>query len=218
MASCQKESNVRLVSAIYHDWYPFDKLALVDEVTSTISPEDLRAGDILVTWGGADISPSLYHKKNCGRTGAGERPSRRDTIEWDLMTKAKELGIPIIGVCRGAQMLCALSGGFLVQDVNNHSGHHAVQADGGVVEFTVNSIHHQMMYPFDVKHEMWAYTRPLSDYHWDETGTIQLEVEPEFVYFPEVKGFAIQWHPEMMSATSEATKFILDKIERTIRG
>lgn len=208
---------MRLVSAIYQDYFPFDTLPMVDECTHTIEPETLKAGDILVVWGGEDISPSLYNKNKSRATGADMQPSRRDRIEWALMQRAKELNIPIIGVCRGAQMLCALAGGFLIQDVNNHFGRHPVYTDEGL-EIQVNSIHHQMMYPFEVDHQMLAHTPKLSDYHTDEDRNIthKLDVEPEFVYFPKVKGFAIQWHPEAMELRSKATQFVLSQVEKKV--
>jgi gamma-glutamyl-gamma-aminobutyrate hydrolase PuuD len=105
-------------------------------------------------------------------------------------------------------MLCALAGGFLVQHVNNHGGWHKVFTPEGSI--TTNSIHHQMQYPFNVKHEMLGWTEVRSDEHIvaPEAGSVMLEVEPEYVYYPDVKGFAIQWHPEMMPTGSDATQYI----------
>jgi gamma-glutamyl-gamma-aminobutyrate hydrolase PuuD len=113
-------------------------------------------------------------------------------------------------------MLCALAGGFLIQHVNNHSGYHPVVTEDGY-EFTVNSIHHQMMYPFDVEHEILAKTQKnLSAVHYDEDNKIVMPFEPEYVYFPTVKGFAVQWHPEMMDDDSPATQYVLDTIEQRL--
>lgn len=207
---------MRLVSAIYRDGYPFSQLPAVTSVTETSDPADLQAGDILVVWGGADISPSLYNKPVSKLTHADDRPSKRDQIEWALMQRAKELSIPIIGVCRGAQMLCVLAGGTLIQHVNNHGGKHLVVTVDGE-EFVTNSIHHQMMYPWDVRHEMLCVSKHiLSDVHIDVDNSIDVEAEPEYVYFPEVKGFAIQWHPEMMDSESEATKYVFKTIQERL--
>lgn len=205
---------MRLVSAMYNDFYPFDKLSEIDNLAVMIDPDELRPDDMLVVWGGEDISPALYNKAVSSMTGATEIPSRRDRIEWGLMQRAKELGVPIIGVCRGAQMLCALAGGFLIQDVDNHAGggHNVETFDG--YEFKVNSYHHQMLYPFDVEHEMIAsVNKPLSPYHLDVDSFIKMDVEPEFVYFPKVKGFAIQWHPEWLDANTKANKYVLNFIK-----
>ena len=204
---------VRLVSALWADYHPFDNLPGISDYACVDNPDELSPGDILISHGGEDISPTLYGKGRSYWTGANDEPSQRDTAEWNLMLRARELDIPIIGLCRGAQMLCALAGGFLIQDVENHAGdYHGVTTYDGV-EITVNSIHHQMMYPFDVKHELigWS-SKKLSSFHWDVDGSLEITVEPEFVYFPEVKGFAIQWHPEMMQITAPATQYVFKHI------
>lgn len=204
---------MRLVSGIYRGGYPFDSLPCVDDEIHTSNPDDLKQGDILVIWGGEDISPTLYGKPVSRFTGADEKPSRRDDTEWALMRKASALEIPIIGVCRGAQMLCAFAGGTLYQDVNRHGGYHIVETPDGYT-FRTNSIHHQMMNPFNVKHEMLASIKtPLATHHYDVENLVEVKEEPEFVYFPEVKGYAVQWHPEAMDVDCEATKYIFSQIE-----
>lgn len=211
---------MRLVSAIYDDFFPFESLVLdkvehpsVRNFEVMVDPLEMRRDDVLIVWGGEDISPSLYNKAVGRMTGADDRPSRRDRIEWALMQKAKELGNPIIGVCRGAQMLCALAGGFLIQDVDNHAGWgHIIETKEGY-EFKVNSLHHQMLYPFDVEHEMVAKSEKLGTQYLDVDTPIEVPVEPEFVYFPKVRGFAIQWHPEMMDGEAPATKYALNYIK-----
>ena len=207
---------IRLVSAIYNEFYPFEAMDGVSDVFATREPADLKAGDVLIVWGGEDISPALYKHKVSIQTGAEDYPSRRDTIEWNLMQRAKELNIPIIGVCRGAQMLCALAGGYLIQHVNNHGGYHDVSTYDNKT-LRVNSLHHQMMYPFEVDHEMlaWAATKR-SNIYVKEHETVDVPLEPEFVYFPQVKGFAMQWHPEMMEFPNKTTEYVFDKIKERL--
>lgn len=197
-----------LYSAIWGDYYPFDTFEIFNDFQVAAGPEDLVNKGMLVVWGGEDISPSLYNAKVSRYTGATEEPSRRDRVEWALMNRAVELEMPIIGICRGAQMLCALAGGKLIQHVNGHGGHHFVDTHDGQ-SLMVNSLHHQMMYPFEVDHEMVAWSSIIrSEVHIDEDKDIEVPKEPEFVYFPKVKGFAIQWHPEMMRANTDATEYI----------
>lgn len=211
---------MRLVSAIYDDFYPFHALPMVDSCINTDNPTDLMPGDILLVWGGQDISPSLYNKKLAQQTGAGVEPGWRDRIEWALMQRAKALGIPIIGVCRGAQMLCALAGGYLIQHIDNHgsySGHEIETVDGQVLH--VNSLHHQMMYPFEVDHKLIAWSKQkLSRRYIDEDKNVDVPCEPELVYFDKVKGFALQWHPEMMDSEVPATKYLFNYIERNLNA
>ena len=202
---------MRLLSAIYQEFHPFDYLDCFTDFAVSSKAEDIRKGDVLVVWGGEDISTSLYNHVNLGDTHAPKLPSRRDTVEWTMMQRAKELKVPIIGVCRGAQMLCALAGGYLIQDVDNHGGMHEIETTSGI-SYWVNSLHHQMLYPFDVKHELLAWTPTRSPRHITTRNgyqeNLQIDKEPELVYFPEVLGFAIQWHPEMMRAEAPATEYL----------
>ncbi len=165
-------------------------------------------GDVLIVHGGADIHPSLYNKQRSKMSHAGSSPSQRDLMEWALMKRCQELGNSIIGICRGAQMLCALAGGTLIQHVNNHGGmHHIVTFDNQ--EYVVNSIHHQMMNPTNTEHNIVAWTkRRLSDVYFDVDDKINVEKEPEFIHFPTVKGFAIQWHPEATDGRDPSQAYI----------
>jgi putative glutamine amidotransferase len=203
-----------LYSAIWREGYPFS--SLVETVQAANRPSDLVETDsFLVVWGGADISPALYNHPESRTTYSG---GNRDGIEWALMKAAVKKGIPIIGVCRGAQMLCALAGGYLLQDVDNHSGSHQVNTINGDT-LTVNSIHHQMMAGYEkVGHELlaWSETNRSPSYIWQDDKKWTPPdgwKEPEFIYFTDVKGFAVQWHPEMMRENSPATEFIMSVIK-----
>ncbi len=209
---------MKLFGAVYSGLYPFDEMGLfTDGVEGVIEPGHLEEGGALVVWGGGDISPSLYNKEVSKYTGAGAELSQRDFFEWELMKRAKELRMPIIGICRGAQMLCALAGGYLVQDITNHAGgDHPVVTEEGL-EIRVSSLHHQMLYPWDVEHRMIAQTPVKYSRHYkDVNDDIDVPCEPEFVYFPKEKGIAIQWHPEYMSLKCDANKYVQQKVKELL--
>lgn len=210
---------MRLVSAIWADFHPFNALNSIDECVSFSDPDLLAAGDILIVHGGADISPALYNKGLSSRgAGAWPEPDRRDSVEWSMMQAAKRLGVPIIGICRGAQMLCALTGGHLIQHINGHGGTHEVTTFDKQ-KFLTNSIHHQQLVPAG-NYQLVAWTETKSKEYWDvdEHGndvvlkSNPLNCDPEFVYYPDVKGFAVQWHPEMMQANTRANQYVINFI------
>lgn len=207
----------KLYSALYSDsGYPFNALLdddSRDNVQTIRDPEEMQEKDsALVIWGGADIHPELYNHPMHRTTYPG---GQRDRLEWALLNRAVDLGIPIIGVCRGAQMLCARAGGWLIQDVNGHAGgaHWVATHDGD--QFLTNSIHHQMMAGLGtVDHQLvaWSVKRLSDSYgYMDNQWFLPQEgwKEPEFVYFPKIKGYAIQWHPEGMAQSSPATEYVL---------
>jgi putative glutamine amidotransferase len=209
----------RLVSVLYSDFHPFDGMDCVVDCVVASKPEELKEGDILILHGGSDIHPSLYGKK-IGRSWVGEAPSKRDMIEWNMLQRAKEMGLPVIGICRGAQMLCAFAGGHLIQHVNSHASgfglaHEILTADGQTLR--VNSVHHQMMRPEGTAHKLMAWTpKPLSDEYWLEDEMVEVPNEPEFVHFTDVKGFAFQWHPEAMHRSAPASQYIMKYIQENL--
>ncbi len=80
--------------------------------------------DGLVLAGGADIAADRYGASQHPRTGR-PRPDR-DAAELAVLDRALDLGIPVLGVCRGLQLLNVAMGGSLLQhlpDVVGHTGH-----------------------------------------------------------------------------------------------
>jgi len=178
--------------------------------------------DAVVFWGGTDIHPDLYNHSVSRRSQAGQVPSMRDVFEWNAMKYCKMMGIPMIGVCRGAQMLCCAAGGYLVQHMTGHtSGNHAMITSEGVVMNTT-SAHHQLMYPFNVNHEVLAQsTRQLSHTYLDGTDSeMDMEGKPEIevCWFPDIKGLAIQGHPEWSRNDSDFAIYCNDLIREKVLG
>ncbi|EAQ03819.1 Glutamine amidotransferase related enzyme [Pseudooceanicola batsensis HTCC2597] len=76
-------------------------------------PSDVGGIDGLVIGGGDDISPDLYG----GELVASARlDPARDALERRLVTEAQAQGKPVLGICRGAQMINVALGGTLDQD------------------------------------------------------------------------------------------------------
>lgn len=105
--------------------------------------------------GGVDVAPERYGQKR--HVACWEIDLWRDALEWklcDLFTAQRK---PILGICRGLQLLNVYFGGTLVQDLPtqrglphpNHSMHPVEAAEGSWLReafgpsFLVNSYHHQ---------------------------------------------------------------------------
>lgn len=203
---------------------PFDQIFQQGRLTTVADIKEDKI-DALVIWGGADISPSIYNEHASQSCGAGEVLSRRDIIEFNLVKAAIDKNIPIIGICRGAQLLCAMSGGRLIQHVSGHTGgNHSITTNDGRTYMT-SSVHHQMMYPFDVEHEMiaWSTDKRSKVYvnQHDENDARMLEpntIEPEIVYFPKIQGLAIQGHPEFMDERCDFVQYCIELVNKYLLG
>lgn len=128
--------------------------------SSCSDPTILDRIDGLVLAGGADLNPELYDELPHHET-VGWRPDR-DSGELDILAGALERDLPLLGICRGLQIMTVHAGGRLEQhlpDVVGHERHrpepgvfgeHQVHlADGSKVRAilgattTVKSYHHQ---------------------------------------------------------------------------
>ena len=118
----------------------------------------------VVLAGGVDIHPSHFGEEVL--PGCGEIDEGRDAFELLLTRRAIERGMPVLGICRGIQVLAVALGGTLFQDIISQLGlpesahrqeppydapHHVVHfKEGGLFEritgtqlMPTNSIHHQ---------------------------------------------------------------------------
>lgn len=164
-------------------------------------PGDLvEMADGAVIAGGPDVSPLLYGEEP--HKGLGKTFARRDRFEFGVVRHALGAGKPVLGICRGMQVVNAALGGTLYQDLSEFpggAGEHAQKGDPSdpfhmveVVEGTrlrealgeraaVNSRHHEAVK--DVAPGLRvAATAP--------DGVIEaIEGETAPV-------FCVQWHPE----------------------
>jgi gamma-glutamyl-gamma-aminobutyrate hydrolase PuuD len=154
------------------------------------NPDD---ADIILFGGGCDINPKLYNHEKHPATHS--YPSR--DLE-DIAVYNKYKGKPMVGICRGAQLGHVLSGGTLIQDVNNHYVDHLVQVEGVRKKFP--SDHHQMMASPEVGDVLGiAWVSTLKQVMKNKMITNISKEQPydiEIMYHPDTKFLCMQAHPE----------------------
>jgi gamma-glutamyl-gamma-aminobutyrate hydrolase PuuD len=155
--------------------------------------------DGLLLIGGADLDPALYGAEPHPAT-AGTRPER-DEHERRLFAAALDRGTPVLGVCRGAQLMTAALGGTLHQhlpDLLGHEGHrpepgvfgttHVTTATGSRIaevlgrQSKVPCYHHQGLAEVNT---------PLVATAWADDGLVEAVELPGDTWV-----LGIQWHPE----------------------
>lgn len=176
--------------------------------------ETISESDMVIFTGGEDINPNLYNKGKHPTTNFNDN---RDRYEVTMFHQAKSLGKYMFGICRGAQLLCALSGGTLVQhQIGSNGSHNMVTSEGEILLTT--HIHHQSMNLEDLgkdEYELLAWDETKNKCYGESWGdVIERDKDPEFVYFNKTKAFGYQGHPEMMS--SKLYKDTLEYINKII--
>jgi putative glutamine amidotransferase len=121
----------------------------------------LNIADAIIIGGGEDVNPTLYNKPEYVEV-CGEFDNYRDSLEFKMIHFASDKKIPIMGICRGQQIMNVAHGGSLIPDIptyvdnfNTHrsdkdSAHIILPVEGTWLtdyfqqdSFWVNSTHHQ---------------------------------------------------------------------------
>ncbi|WP_326794959.1 gamma-glutamyl-gamma-aminobutyrate hydrolase family protein [Streptomyces sp. NBC_01808] len=160
--------------------------------------ETLRRLDGLIIAGGPDLDPARYGAEADARTDP-VTPTSRERDEWELalIDAALAAELPLLGVCRGAQLLNVARGGTLRQHMEGHRerpgvfGAHEIKPVPGTrlasllpEAVTVPAYHHQAVAELGTGVIASAYAAD---------GVV------EALELPAAGGFAlgVQWHPEM---------------------
>ncbi|MDT9684126.1 gamma-glutamyl-gamma-aminobutyrate hydrolase family protein [Streptomyces sp. TRM76323] len=157
------------------------------------APAAVARLDGLVLAGGADVEPVRYGAARDPRTGPPA--PERDAWELALVGAALAAGVPVLGVCRGMQLLNVALGGTLLQHLEGHTagvgrlGRHVVEPVPGTrCESLVPEAAEVPTYHHQAVERLGAGLVP-SAYAGD--GTV------EAVELPGRWVLGVQWHPEM---------------------
>lgn len=165
--------------------------------------KNMTDADLVLFTGGEDVTPSLYNKRPHHTTGNSRA---RDAQEVSEFRAALELKKPMLGICRGAQFLCVMAGGQLVQHQQHPFIHYVTTDDGRVI--TVTSTHHQRQYIQNLssdKVKLLAWAEHLSPFAFGESDQDKLDEdkEVEIAFYPEIHALGIQSHPEYVYPCKE---------------
>lgn len=190
--------NKTLASVWFDECDPWN---IFKKVKSINTASQLTKDNCLVLWGGEDIGTELYGEQP-NKYADNYEASYRDLVEINCINKAIELEIPIIGVCRGAQLLCVHQKGKLIQHVPNHCSKHKLFLPKENKLIDTNSYHHQTMVPSE-EAEIFAISANKCDVGWTEHDKKVVVEVPEIVKWPKIRALGIQGHPEYNDAPQE---------------
>jgi putative glutamine amidotransferase len=159
--------------------------------------------------GGPDLDPAAYHARAHSELGPIE--PELDAFELALARQADDLGLPVLGICRGCQVLNVARGGTLFQHLPDITGgrlghrqtepgrvptHTVTIAPGshlaaitGTLELEVNSFHHQ------AADQLGEGLRPVA---WSPDGVIEAIEDPDAPFY-----LGVQWHAEGLVGRKE---------------
>lgn len=169
--------------------------------------------DGLLLTGGEDVSPELYGERPIPECGESDR--QRDEMEIAFARWALDADMPLLGICRGMQVLNVARGGALYQDLGaqqpdtqqhaqvrhprSHLAHDIrILADSRLFTIldaaghTVNSLHHQAVKRAGDGVRIVA---------WSPDDVAEAMELPAYSF-----ALAVQYHPEELEPTDEASR------------
>jgi acyl-CoA reductase-like NAD-dependent aldehyde dehydrogenase/gamma-glutamyl-gamma-aminobutyrate hydrolase PuuD len=194
----------------YWNWFTHedlkDEFELVELSFEKNNTSDIYQCDGFLLTGGVDVHPSLYQGANTYRNRPELFQLERDVFESKIYHYAQLNKLPVLGICRGMQLINVLEGGKLIQDLDNgNERHKKEQIDkehvinvesnsflnkvAGSDTGHVNSAHHQAIDPSSI-----GFNLKVNAYENDDERIIEgLEFADKTN-----KGFmlCVQWHPE----------------------
>jgi putative glutamine amidotransferase len=210
--ACQKEQQKIIIlskaSSNYVKWIEDENVIILDAYTIKNTDSILALADGIILTGGEDINPLEYNDaaniKVCGTINFS-----RDTLERKLFDFAFKNKLPLVGVCRGMQMMNVASGGSLYGDIPSEIGTTVIHRNNGEVmheialscnnpyytnlifplhtdTFLVNSWHHQGLK--DISENLRIIARSYDSL--PEATVMDTSVHPFMI--------AVQFHPERL--------------------
>ncbi len=159
--------------------------------------------DGIVLSGGADVDPVRYGEGRSPRCGVVE--TERDAWELALVEAAVAAGLPLLGVCRGIQVLNVAFGGTLIQDLEVRDGvaggHQRDDVARGV------TVHAVELEPGSLAASLYGTLRQVNSLHHQAAdrigaGLVASGHAPdgtvEALEMPGAPVLGMQWHPEML--------------------
>lgn len=164
--------------------------------TGCYKADCIQDADLVVFGGGSDVDPRMYSETKHPMTLFSDD---RDNQDMDAYLYCVEQGIPMFGVCRGAQFLHVCNGGKLYQDIDNHYGEHKMWClkDKLLIE-RVSSSHHQSCRTNIANGMEILAVASMSDTRWLNADEKEEGKKPDIeAYFYRDTGcFGVQGHPE----------------------
>ena len=209
--SKNKEENyvkpITLAGGMADACYLPDCLGLFHKAYEDLLDYFSKTYDSFILGGGGDIDPARFGEK---LNGSIRIDVERDMWECDLIKRFMELGKPIMGICRGHQVMNVALGGTIYQDagiksneVHMSSGSvfksHSTRCKSSFLknlygdEFTVNSYHHQILK---------SLANDLLPIQYASDGCVEGAVHKSYPYI------GVQWHPECMCEYNAAESYV----------
>jgi acyl-CoA reductase-like NAD-dependent aldehyde dehydrogenase/gamma-glutamyl-gamma-aminobutyrate hydrolase PuuD len=201
----------------YWDWFTprdlEDDIVLIELNFEKNNSEDIYQCDGFVLTGGVDTHPSFYNGKTVYNNSPFAFQIERDYFEEKIYRYSQLNKLPVLGICRGMQLINVLEGGKLIQDLDNGNERHRKEESdkvhsiiaednsllhkvSGSLAGRVNSAHHQAIDPDALGDNLMVNAYDDDDEKIIEGLEFKNKADKAFM-------LCVQWHPERIRDKEE---------------
>lgn len=175
--------------------------------------KSLDKADLVIFTGGDDVNPVLYGERAHVST---QYSDPRDTADMLVFQECVEKGVPMLGVCRGAQFLHVMNGGKLFQHIDNHNQEHPIwDSVTDTLIDKASSVHHQAVRPNPGMQVLATARKSTTRWLNDKDKDDGMRADIEAFFYRDTCCLGIQGHPEY-SGYPYFTKWSLELIQKYI--
>lgn len=184
-------------------------------------PEVIRRIDALVLTGGQDVDPAVWGGPPSEHATDGEVLAidrRRDDYEISLVREAIVHGVPVLGICRGHQILNVALGGTLITDLPDSGVRHL--SEESIPDRRPEKEHPVVFAPETVAASLYGSRHNVNSWHHQAIAELggglivsgrALDGVVEAIELPDRDVLGLQWHPEALVEVDPCFGWIVDR-------
>lgn len=165
---------------------------------TTLDVQDAMRATHLLLPGGGDITPAFFGQHNCGSRNID---TELDILQIQALTLFMEQKKPVLGICKGLQLINVYLGGTIIQDINTADIHKWIGQD------QQHHVYHNGLDRSDFFYQLYGSSTLVNSAHHQAIANLGRGLVPvcragdsviEGITHTTLPVIAVQWHPERM--------------------
>lgn len=165
---------------------------------TTLDPETAAAASHLLLPGGGDITPAFFGQQN---RGSRNIDTELDILQMQALESFLQQGKPVLGICKGMQVINVAFGGTITQHILTAANHQWNGADQR------HQVYHSGLTRTDFFYQLYGLSAPVNSAHHQAIDSLGKNLLPvcraadniiEGIQHTALPVIAVQWHPERL--------------------